>query len=158
MSKTKELSIIIPTLNEIGKVPELIRVLKKELASVPFELIFVDDDSSDLTWKYIQDLNEENITVIRRIGRNGLASAVVEGFGIAAGTYFLVMDADFQHDAGIILPMLRKAKEGFALVVGSRYTDGGNTGQWSPFRKFVSAVATKLARIFTKVDVADSFW
>jgi len=150
-----DLSIIIPTYNEVENIPEIIKRLKKELTGISYEVIFVDDDSPDLTWKFIQDLNEKNIKVLRRIGTRGLASAVIEGFSIGQGRYFVVMDADLQHDPSIIPTMAKKAEEGNKIVIASRYTEGLNSEKWPIHRKIISFIATKLTKFFTKVTTTD---
>lgn len=103
------LSIIIPTYNERENIPILIDRLESLLvgASVPFEIIVVDDDSPDETWKVVQDLAESRdyLREFRRINERGLSSAVVQGFLQAKGDTFVVIDGDLQHDETIIPAM-----------------------------------------------------
>ncbi len=150
-----ELSVIIPTFNELENIPLVLDVLKKNLSGIPYETIFVDDNSPDMTWKYIEELKDADVKVIRRIGRKGLSTAVVEGLSAAGGNYFLVMDADLQHDAAIIPKMLEAAQRGNDIVIGSRYMKGGSAGDWTLARKFISWSATVLTRFCTKVSVSD---
>ena len=129
--------------------------MKKELKDIEFEIVIVDDDSPDLTWKYAMDRGYDDVRVIRRIGRKGLASAVVEGLCAAKGKYSLVMDADFQHDISAIKQMLAKIRSGYSLVIGSRYMPGSNNYGFPKKRLFLSMFITAVIRHFIKVNVSD---
>ncbi len=151
------LSLILPTYNEHENLPELLEKLKQVLGSLPHEIIVVDDDSPDGTWKIAQEIarKQENLRVIRRVGRRGLSSAVIEGFLAAKGDVLAVADADGQHDLGL-LPKLHDAiKSGAGLAVGSRYTEGGSVGQWDERRHMMSRIATGLAIRLCRVKVTD---
>lgn len=153
-----DLTIIIPTLNERENVPILLEKLNVLLASIEYEVIIVDDNSKDKTWEVANNLKSiyKNLTVIRRINRNGLSSAVIEGFVIAESENILVMDADLQHDEDIIPQMLQEINNGYNVVIGSRYIDGGSMGQWGKLRVWISQFATKIAKIVLRHDIKDT--
>ena len=90
------LSLVLPTYNESANLPELLPRIGEVLKDVPHEIIVVDDDSPDKTWQVAQDISRSqgDVHVIRRIGRRGLSSAVIEGFLAAKGSVLAVMDAD----------------------------------------------------------------
>ena len=74
----------------------------------------------------------------------------------SSANYIAVLDADLQHDEGILPQMLKTAMDdGIDLVVGSRYVDGGDTTDWSEKRKFMSQAAIRLARGFSGLDIKD---
>ena len=77
-----DLSIILPTLNEVESVPVTLSHLEKLLEAVDFELIVVDDDSSDGTWQKVLEISRNNsrVHLIRRVHRKGLSTAIMEGF------------------------------------------------------------------------------
>ena len=150
-----ELTVIIPTFNEMENIPELIGLIQKELKDIEFEIVIVDDDSPDMTWEYVRALGCDEVRVIRRIGRKGLASAVVEGLIAAKGKYSLVMDGDFQHDISAIKQMLKKMQSGYSLVIGSRYLPGSNNLGFSKKRLFLSMFMTSVIRPFIKINVSD---
>ena len=77
-----ELSIIVPTFNEVSNIRLMYDAINKALPDVDWELIYVDDDSTDGTLDTLATLCQEKPGVRRlhRIGRRGLSSAVVEGF------------------------------------------------------------------------------
>lgn len=151
------LSLILPTYNEAENLPELLPKLRDVLKNIPHEIIIVDDDSPDGTWRMAQEMavGREDLHVIRRIGRRGLSSAVVEGFLVAKGDVLAVMDADGQHDLSLLPKLHDAVRNGANIAVGSRYVEGGSVGMWDERRHFLSRLATKLAIGVCKVRVCD---
>ncbi|MBT3835024.1 glycosyltransferase family 2 protein [Candidatus Peribacteria bacterium] len=151
------LSLILPTFNEAKNLPVMIPKIEETLQSVEHEIIIVDDDSPDNTWKVAQEMSEKmhNLHVIRRVGRHGLSSAVVEGFLAAKGDVLAVADADGQHDLSILPIMFAEVKSGSNIAIGSRYVEGGSAGDWEEDRQSISRFATALAMFVCKVDVRD---
>jgi dolichol-phosphate mannosyltransferase len=94
---------------------------------------------------------------VRRLGRRGLASAVVEGIQSNFAPFIAVMDADLQHDERLLGQMLELLRKDEAdVVVGSRYLDEGGVGGWSKRRRTISWVATQLSRaVLRGRDVTD---
>jgi dolichol-phosphate mannosyltransferase len=85
---------------------------------------------------------------VRRLGRRGLASAVVEGIQSNFAPFIAVMDADLQHDERLLAPMLDALRKDEAdVVVGSRYLAEGGLGDWGKGRRTISSVATQLSRL-----------
>lgn len=148
------LSLILPTRNEAENLPKILEELRKALGGVPYEVIVVDDDSPDRTWEVAKSFGG-NVRVLRRIGRRGLASAVVEGFSVASGEILAVMDADFQHDPALLLTMVTKLKQGADLVLASRYREGASVSDFRKLRLLMSRVATLLARFLVPPGVTD---
>ncbi|HEC76478.1 MAG TPA: glycosyltransferase family 2 protein [Thermoplasmatales archaeon] len=144
------LSVIVPTYNERENLPILVERLRKSLSRIDFEIIVVDDDSPDKTWKIAEELAEEYsfIKVVRRVGEKDLSTAVLKGFQVAKGDILAVMDADLQHPPEKIIDMFRKIEGGADIVIGSRYVEGGEIEEWGIIRKFYSKFATFLAHIF----------
>ena len=153
-----ELSIIIPSYNERENIPVLMGKLDQVLTGVRWEAIVVDDDSPDGTAAVVKQLAQQDSRVrcIRRVGRRGLSGACVEGMLSSSAPFVAVMDADLQHDETILPRMLQEIRAGADLVVGSRYVDGGTTGEGlSSIRRWGSETATALARKLLKVTFND---
>jgi dolichol-phosphate mannosyltransferase len=153
-----ELSVIVPTFNERDNIAEVVARLDKCLSGVPWEAIFVDDDSPDGTADRIREIarQDRRIRCIQRIGRRGLSSACTEGMMASSAPYLAVMDADCQHDETALPRMLGVLKSGEAdIVVGSRYVDGGGIGDWNASRAKMSRFATHLSRLVIKQDLSD---
>ncbi len=152
------LSLVLPTYNEAENIPLLLPKLEDALCFVPHEIIIVDDDSPDETWKVAQELAQKrnNVHVIRRIGRRGLSSAVLEGFLISKGDVLAVMDADGQHDMNVIEKLYRAiGKTKAHIAIGSRYVEGGSIGEWDERRYMMSRIATRMAISLCQVKVQD---
>ncbi|MEI8395780.1 MAG: glycosyltransferase family 2 protein [Rhodospirillaceae bacterium] len=153
-----ELSVIIPTFNEVDNVAALARRLEVVLAGVAWEAIFVDDDSPDGTAAEVRRIGRDNphIRCLQRIGRRGLSSACIEGFLASSAPYLAVMDGDLQHDEALLAPMLDCLRsEPVDIVVGSRYVGGGGIGNWDQSRARMSVFATRLSRLVLKAELGD---
>lgn len=151
------LSLVLPTYNEAPNLPEILPKAKQALRGIPHEIIIVDDDSPDGTWKKAQELALQlsDTHVLRRIGRRGLSSAVIEGFLASKGTVLAVADADGQHDFQLLLKLFEAVRGGAHFAIGSRYVEGGSVGAWDERRYVLSRIATWLAMRLCRVKVAD---
>lgn len=147
------ISIVVPTLNEARSIAALAQGVAAALGREDYEVIVVDDDSPDLTWKIAGDLPDWcRVKVLRRVGKTGLASAVVDGFKAARGDIIGVMDADLSHPPAALPALLDAIRRGGAdLAIASRLVPGGGTEGWPRTRKLTSRVATALARPLTRV-------
>ena len=153
-----ELSVVIPTLNEVGNVEPLLAKLGVALAGIAWEAIFVDDGSTDGTPELLTTIAQADrrVRMIRRVGRRGLSSAVVEGALASTTPIIAVIDADLQHDERILPDLYRAiADGGHELAVGTRYCDGGSTGDWAEKRLKISRFATALAAPIMKTRLSD---
>lgn len=157
-AKVAELAVVIPTFNERDNIIPLLDKIEATLRGLAWEVVFVDDDSSDGTPQRIIERCrvDPRIRLIRRIGRRGLSSAVVEGIMSCSTPYIAVMDADLQHDERLLAGMLDTLRSGEAdLVVGSRYVDQGGVGDWNRTRQLISQTATKLSHLILKTELSD---
>jgi dolichol-phosphate mannosyltransferase len=153
-----DLAIVLPTFNEKGNVRPLVECLEKALDGIHYEVIFVDDDSPDGTADAVRRVAErhDNVRVLHRIGRRGLASACIEGIFAASAPYVAVMDADLQHDESILPEMLhRMREENLDLVVGSRNIAGGSMGQFAAWRVKLSQLGRRLSLMGAEHPLSD---
>ena len=154
-----DLAIVIPTFNERANVPLLVAKLDAALAGLVWEAIFVDDNSPDGTADAARALarTDRRVRVIQRIGRRGLSSACIEGMCATAAPLVAVIDGDLQHDETILPAMARALADdaGLDLVIGSRFVEGGGTGDWDTDRVAKSALATRISRRVLKADLGD---
>jgi dolichol-phosphate mannosyltransferase len=153
-----ELSIVVPTFNEKANIPLLVERLAQLLTGCDWEVIFVDDNSPDGTAAAARAIGEKDSRVrcIRRIGRRGLAGACLEGMLASQARYVAVMDADLQHDEGLLVPMLEALREGRAdVAVASRYLYGGSAAGLSKQRSRVSRGSNRLVRVLLGIDLTD---
>jgi len=116
-----DLSLVVPGLNEAESLPLLAAQVDEALGPhASYELIFVDDGSTDDTWKVIEELHESNPAVrgIRLRSNFGKAMALAAGFERARAEIVVMMDADLQDDPADLPRMIEKVKNGLDVVVG----------------------------------------
>jgi dolichol-phosphate mannosyltransferase len=151
-------SVIVPCYNERDNVARMVAALEAALAGFRWEVIFVDDDSPDGTAEIARGLaaSDARVRCIRRVGRRGLASAVIEGALSASGDKVAVLDGDLQHDETRLPEMFAALDSGFDMVVGSRKVAGGSSeGLSSPARVWLSSQGIRLAQILTRTSLND---
>jgi dolichol-phosphate mannosyltransferase len=153
------LSVVIPCYNERLNVAPMIAKLDAALAGVAWEAIYVDDDSPDGTAAEVRRIGQTDprVRCIRRIGRRGLASAVIEGGLASSAAFVAVIDGDLQHDE-TRLPVMLQALQGGAydLAVASRHVEGGdNTGLANRWRHALSDGGIRLAQMFLPTPLSD---
>jgi dolichol-phosphate mannosyltransferase len=162
--ETPLVSVVVPTRDEEGNVPVLVKRLEGVLPARLVEIVFVDD-SQDSTPEGIEAARASSRVDIRLIHRienrrwGGLGGAVVEGLRSARGQWVCVMDGDLQHPPELLRRLLREAQAGdHDLVVASRYCSGGSAGEVSRARSAVSrtlTLVTRLAFPFRLAGVSD---
>ncbi len=150
------LTIVIPTYNEAKNIVPLLTGIRSALGTkFLYEMLFVDD-STDSTARIVECemLSDCRIRLIHRKKdeRSGLATAVLEGFRQANGTYVCCLDSDLQHPPEKIPEMLADIIEsGSDITVASRYTTGGSaTGLGSIYRRAVSIALKYLVYVLLK--------
>ena len=116
------LSFVIPAKNEEGSVKALYSEIASEMEKLnkPFEIIFVDDGSTDKTFEVLKDLHEHDkrVKVVKLRGNWGKSVALDAGFQQAVGNLIFTMDADLQDNPKEIPKFLKKIDEGYDLVSG----------------------------------------
>jgi len=144
----KTISLIIPTYNEHDNILPLTQRLNQVLSRHSYEIVFIDDNSTDGTAELAASLKDEYpVKVIVRKNKRGLASAVVDGISYTSGQIIAVMDADLQHPPELIPDLLKVIKSGTDIVVASRYVTGGGCQGWSLTRRLISKGAIFLAHL-----------
>jgi dolichol-phosphate mannosyltransferase len=154
-----ELTVVVPCYNERRNVAPMVSRLEAALAGIAWEAIFVDDDSPDGTADAVRAIarHDPRIRCIRRIGRRGLASAVIEGALASSAGFVGVIDGDLQHDETRLPVMLAMLRAGGAdVVVASRFAAGGDAaGLAAPWRHGLSALGIRLAGAMLRVKLTD---
>ncbi len=145
-------SLIIPSYNEGDNIQEIVRILSQLLdTTIPgeYELIVVDDNSPDGTWKLAQELTVQypQLRVMRRQTEKGLSTAVIRGWQVARGEILGVIDADLQHPPEVLLNLWQEIERGADLATASRHVEGGGVSEWSIVRRFLSRGAQMLGLI-----------
>jgi len=146
-------SIIAPIYNEIDNLSELYRRVKEVMDSSgePWELILVDDGSTDGSTDKIRELAQKDKTVRPVIfARNfGHQVAITAGWDYARGDAIVIIDADLQDPPEVILELAKKWKEGYEVVYAVR---GEREGE-SWFKKFTAAMFYRIIYSITDVKI-----
>ncbi|MEX0647953.1 MAG: glycosyltransferase family 2 protein [Balneolaceae bacterium] len=119
-----DLSIVIPLLNEEKSIEELYRRIEEAVQDYSYEVIFVDDGSSDASWDIITSLSDKNFHIkgIRFRRNYGKSDALQAGFDEAQGRFVITMDADLQDDPFEIPAMVEMLENGEELISGWKRT------------------------------------
>lgn len=156
-----KLSIIIPAHNEEENIGEVLRKIE-ETIDVEHELVVVNDHSMDRTAEIVRQLAKEyiNIKLVDNRMENGFANAIKTGFLSAGGDVVLPVMGDLCDDLSTIKAMLQKISEGFDVVCGSRYSNGGIRQGGSKLKGFLSAFAGRSLNLLLGIpthDIANAF-
>ncbi len=145
-----KISVVVPMMNEEQNVKPLIDAVENALKNYDYELILVDDGSTDSTVDEIKKHmnNKTKLVVLQR--NYGQTSAMAAGIEVAQGDIIVTLDGDLQNDPSDIPMMIEKLNEGYDVVAGIRAKR-----QDEPFRKFLSKIANKIIRKVTGVYISD---
>ena len=119
-----KVSVIFPSYNESENIVEAIGRVSKSLGRSLYEVIVVDDNSPDQTWKIVQNMQNPKYKVIRRMKERGLASAIARGVEEAKGNVVVWLDCDLGIPPEEIPRLIEKLKD-YDVAIGSRYVKGG---------------------------------
>jgi glycosyltransferase involved in cell wall biosynthesis len=150
-----ELSVIIPVKNESENIPRLYRELTDSLERFgrPYEILCVEDGSSDDSFQLLADLQarDPRVRVIRFRRNFGQTAAFAAGFRLARGRYIVTSDGDLQNDPADIPAMVERLEQGFDIVCGWR------KDRKDPFvsRRLPSMIANRLISMSTGVPLHD---
>jgi dolichol-phosphate mannosyltransferase len=141
----EKFALVIPTLCEaenIGGLLDSVRAVLDPL-KIPYEILVVDDDSSDGTGELVSMISQQDprVRLLVRKGERGLSGAILHGWQNTDAGILGVMDADLQHPPELLPQLLAAIQGGQDMVIGSRYTLGGGVGGWNPVRKLLSSAA-----------------
>jgi glycosyltransferase involved in cell wall biosynthesis len=147
-----DVSIVIPLLNEEESLPELCAWIERvvTLQRLKYEVILIDDGSTDNSWKVIRELSEQNPNIkgIKFQRNYGKSAALNEGFKASLGDYIITMDADMQDSPDEIPELLKTLSLGqYDLVSGWKKVRYDNTFTKNIPSKLFNAAARKMSGI-----------
>lgn len=147
-----EISVVVPVMNEEANIAPLFEAVQNALHEKEFEIIFVDDGSSDKTREYIQALNDSRVRLVAFTRNFGQSAAMAAGIDEASGEYIVTIDGDLQNDPLDIPLMIEKLEqEEMDVVAGQRAKR--QDGMF--LRKIPSKIANALIRKWTGVYISD---
>jgi glycosyltransferase involved in cell wall biosynthesis len=154
MKQVRLVSFVVPTRDEEMTLVTLYSGIKKNFKSgqMDFEIIFIDDGSSDSSWDVMKKLHKKDkrVKLIKHRGNFGKSIALQNGFDVASGEIIITMDADLQDEPKEIPRFIKKIEEGYDLVSGWKKI------RYDPVSKTLpSKIGNWLARVLTGVNVHD---
>lgn len=156
MPTEKLLSIIVPAYNEQDMISKTFHTVKDimDQNNIPFELIFVDDGSRDMTYMQISTLANEfteakGLSFSRNFGKE---SAIFAGLEAAQGSCCVIMDCDLQHPPATIIEMYRLWEEGYEVVEGVK----ASRGKENPAHTFCANTFYRIISKATGIDMANA--
>lgn len=146
------LSIVVPLYNEEDNVVLLTKKINESLVGYSYEIIYIDDFSTDNTRKVVKDMADNRVHLIELKKNYGQSLALAAGIDHATGAYIITMDGDLQNDPSDIPKMLEYAVSGeYDVVTGIR-----QKRKDSLVKKIPSKIANFLVRRVTKLDIKDN--
>ncbi|MBW7935752.1 MAG: glycosyltransferase family 2 protein [Flavobacteriales bacterium] len=149
-----KISVVVPSYNEESNVPLLASQLKEALSPLcDFEIIFVDDGSTDNTLQQLKELNDQDkrfrfVSFSRNFGHQ---HALRCGMDYAQGDCVISMDADLQHPVELVPEMISKWKEGYDVV----YTQRIDEARITFFKKLTSGLFYRLMNWLSDVELEE---
>ncbi|HVG41346.1 MAG TPA: glycosyltransferase family 2 protein [Chitinophagaceae bacterium] len=148
----KELSVVVPVMNEEDNIQPLLEAINAALTNLDYEVILVDDGSSDDTKKRVLQYADEHTVLVELRKNYGQSTAMTAGIDHAKGMFIAMLDGDLQNDPTDIPFMLDLLKKGdWDVVAGNRK----NRQDGMMMRKFPSKIANALIRRWTGVYIKD---
>jgi len=138
-----KLSVVVPAHNEEENIVEVISSIEDSLTGIEHELVVVNDHSQDKTAELTAGLaaRYNNVRPVENRNACGFANALKTGFAAADGEAVIPVMADLCDDLSTIKKMLEKMDEGYDIVCGSRYIEGGTRLGGSKLKGFLSSLA-----------------
>ena len=139
-----KLSFVIPVYNEDQSLKQLYAEIIENTSNMKYEIIFVDDGSTDSSFEIMQELAKEDkkVKIIRFRKNFGKAAGLQSGFDAITGDIIFTMDADLQDDASEIPNFLKKLEEGYDLVTGWKKKRKDPISKTGPSKLFNSIVSS----------------
>ena len=136
------LAIIVPTLCEAENIRLTLDRVRSVLdpMEIRYEIVVVDDDSSDATGAIVSTIADEDprVRLVVRKGKRGVAGATLLGWQNTNAAILGAIDADLQHPPELLSKLVTEVLDGRDLAIGSRYATGGSLGEWNLARKVLS--------------------
>ena len=142
----EKFALVIPTLNEAGNIERLLEKVRSVLDPFdrPYEVIVVDDGSSDGTPEIVEQYSERDprVRLLSRLHERGLAGAVLHGWNHSDAPLVGVIDGDLQHPPHVLAGLLEAMDEGNDIAIASRYAAKDGVQGWNPVRVAISRAST----------------
>jgi dolichol-phosphate mannosyltransferase len=165
MAKHMKLSVVIPARNEAGIIQKTVIALRNYLDSMQitnFELLVVDDGSTDATYDQVQavHINDERVCVIRNLGKHGFGRAVVYGLDHFSGDAIVIYMADASDAPEDVARYYQILRDEADCVFGSRFIPGSRVYHYPRFKLVINRIANFAIKVMFRLkfnDVTNAF-
>ncbi|MBW2970695.1 glycosyltransferase family 2 protein [Candidatus Woesearchaeota archaeon] len=162
--KINNLALVIPAHNEENNLQRIVPAILKELNKYIFEIVIVNDASSDKTREVAEKLKKKyrKLKLVNRTPPCGVGRALKDGFKAVSknAEWVLTMDCDFLENVKEVKRLIKKADEGYDGVIGSRYIERGRLVNYPPIKRFSNRIYHILVRGvlgIKQVDLTNNF-
>jgi dolichol-phosphate mannosyltransferase len=154
--RSPSLTVILPTYNERDNIPILIAGILHHVQT-PVEVLVVDDNSPDGTWRVVQEIanREPQVHLLRRMTERGLTSAIWAGIRMADTEVVSWMDCDLAMPPEVIPALIEQLRAGAAIAIGSRYVRGGSDPGHSLMARAFSVTINTFASLLLGWGIRD---
>lgn len=153
------LSVVLIAHNEEANIRDMVLALMDTYGKEIFEIVVVDDNSTDRTAPIVMELQEryKNLRLVKRMPPCGVGRALKAGFSAVdpQADYVLTMDSDFIHNIDEVRKLIDEVEKGCDGVIGSRYTHGGKLINYPFFKKMMNRSFHLVLRIFCGIKACD---
>lgn len=153
-----KISVVIPCFNEINTISEIIKKIDNALNKYQFEVLVIDDCSTDGSVVLLEKLklNNKNVRVLLNSKNLGKGASLRKGFNEAMGEIICIQDADLEYDPNDLIPMIDLIIGDKAdVVIGSRFRGNGPVRANLFFNRLANFIITTLTNIFTNLSLTD---
>jgi len=150
-----KISVILPAYNEKASILPLIDAVHSRLSAYSHEILVVDDNSPDGTYRAVLGLNRPYVKAILRTANRSLAGSIRCGLENAEGQIILVMDSDFNHQPEYLSFMVESLSD-YDCVIASRFICGGKAG--SRLHHALSRIFNQFVCLATGLEITDSLY
>ncbi len=160
MKSTPQISVVLPTHNELANLKILIPQINRTLKKYSHEIIVVDDISTDGSTEWLKNFNKRNPKIVPIFGRklSGIGYALHRGYNLSKGDLIVSVDADLSLSVDIIPKLIAKVNQGYDLVIGSRHNSKGKyqaPNYAIRQKRFISSIANKLISTLLPIGITD---
>lgn len=145
------LSVIVPAHNEEANIVQTLEVVREALTreTIDFEIIVVDDNSSDATSAVVAELcsDDDRVRLVRRSPPAGFGRAIRTGVDEVSGDCVVICMADLSDDPEDVVAYYRKLQEGYDCVFGSRFMPGGSTHRYPKLKLLVNRIVNRTIQV-----------
>ena len=163
-SRMVDASLVVPAHNEEGNIQKLVDEITKEFhgADFSYEIIIVDDNSTDKTGVIADKIAKSNpkVRVIHRKPPGGFGRAVKDGLKAAKGETITLVMGDLSDDPKDIIKLIKKAREGYDVIYGSRFVEGGSIEDYPIIKLICNRMFNHIIRLIFNMrhkDITNAF-